>query len=171
MCYLQKVANTLWRICQRVANNLWHPVTNLPEGCQYPLIPCTKFARGLLTTFGTLRKGCPNCKQRGNLCAIPLKKVKFKVKNQEAINSYKIIRGSSLNEALSIHTTNSPSQSCETVPLRTKYRAQNYEARVPSTKQGKNWISLKRATKKANTKREYKFKRLVPHTVNTCFIT
>jgi hypothetical protein len=29
----------------------------------------------------------------------------------------KIIRGSSLNKALSIHTTNTPSQSRETVPL------------------------------------------------------
>ena len=56
---------------------------------RYPLTPCKKFARGLLTTFGTLQKGCPNCTQRGNLCAIPLKKVKFKVKNQEAINRYK----------------------------------------------------------------------------------
>ncbi len=73
-----KVFNTLWRICQRVANNLWHPVTNLPEGCPYPLTPCKKFARGLLTTFGTLQKGCPNCTQRGNLCAMPLKKVKIK---------------------------------------------------------------------------------------------
>jgi hypothetical protein len=51
--------------------------------------PCKTFARGLLTTFGTLQKGCPNYTQRGNLCAIPLKKVKFKVKNQEAINRYK----------------------------------------------------------------------------------
>ncbi len=76
-----KVVNTLWRICQSVANILWHPVTNLLEGCQYPLTSCKKFARGLLTTFGTLQKGCPNC----NLCAIPLKEVKFKVINQEVI--------------------------------------------------------------------------------------
>ncbi len=39
-----------------------------------------------------LQEGCPNCKQRGKLCAIPLKKVKLKFKNQEAINSYKTIR-------------------------------------------------------------------------------
>jgi D-serine deaminase-like pyridoxal phosphate-dependent protein len=65
-----------------------------------------------------LQKGCPNCTQRGNLCAIPLKKVKFKVKNQEAINSiYKIIRRSSPNKALSILTTNSQPQSRETVPV------------------------------------------------------
>jgi hypothetical protein len=31
-----------------------------------------------------LQEGCPNYTQRGNLCAIPLKKVKYKVKNQEA---------------------------------------------------------------------------------------
>ncbi len=85
-------------ICQRVANNLWQPITNLPEGCQYPLTPWKKFARGLPTKhMAHLQEGCPNCTQRGNLCAIPLKKVKFKVKNQEALNSYKTIRGSSPN--------------------------------------------------------------------------
>ncbi len=36
-----------------------------------------------------LQEGCPNYTQRGNLCAIPLKKVKYKVKNQETTNSYK----------------------------------------------------------------------------------
>jgi hypothetical protein len=36
-----------------------------------------------------LQEGCPNCTQNGNLSAIPLKKVKFKNKNQKAINSYK----------------------------------------------------------------------------------
>jgi hypothetical protein len=55
----------------------------------------------------------------GNLCAILLKKVKFKVKNQRHYRYVviKSIRGSSPNNALSIHTTNSPSQSRETVPL------------------------------------------------------
>jgi hypothetical protein len=53
----------------------------------------------LPTTYGTFQQGCPNCTQRGNLCAIPLKKIKFKVKNKEAINNYKNIRGSSLNKA------------------------------------------------------------------------
>jgi hypothetical protein len=33
-----------------------------------------------------LQEGCPNYTQRGNLCAIPVKKVKYKVKNQEATN-------------------------------------------------------------------------------------
>jgi hypothetical protein len=72
----------------------------LPEGCQYPLTPFDKFARGLSTTYGTLQAGSPNCTQRGNFKAIPLKKVKFKAKNQKAITSYKkTIRGSSPNKA------------------------------------------------------------------------
>jgi hypothetical protein len=33
-----------------------------------------------------LQEGCPNNTQRGSLCAIPLKKVKYKVKKQEATN-------------------------------------------------------------------------------------
>jgi hypothetical protein len=111
-----KVANILWGICQRVVNNLWHPFTNLPEGCQYPITPCKKFS-SCQQPMAHLQEGCPNCTQKGNLCAIPLKKVKFKVKNQEATNSYKTIRGSSPNKALSNSTTNSPSQSRETVPL------------------------------------------------------
>jgi hypothetical protein len=36
-----------------------------------------------------LPEGCLNYIERGNLCAILLKKVKLKFKNQEAINSYK----------------------------------------------------------------------------------
>jgi hypothetical protein len=36
-----------------------------------------------------MQEGCPNYTQRGNLCAIPLKKLKFEVKNKETINSYK----------------------------------------------------------------------------------
>jgi hypothetical protein len=71
----------------------------------------------LPTTCGTFARGLLLLHTRGNLSAIPLKKVKFKNKNQKAINSYKTFRGSSPNKALSIHTTNSPSQSRETVPL------------------------------------------------------
>ncbi len=100
-----KVASTLWGICQRVANNRWH-LTNLPEGCQYPLTPCNKFAWGLIITYSTFARGSPNYTKRGNHCAIPLNKVKYKVKNQEEINSYKNYQGS-----LSICTTNRPSQS------------------------------------------------------------
>jgi hypothetical protein len=83
-----KVANTLWRIYQRFTNNLGHPITNLSEGSQYPLIPCNKFARESQQPMAHLQKNCPNCTQRGNFCSIPLKKVK-KVKNQQALNSYK----------------------------------------------------------------------------------
>jgi hypothetical protein len=32
-----------------------------------------------------LQEGCPNYTQRSNLSAIPLKKVKFKHKNQKAV--------------------------------------------------------------------------------------
>jgi hypothetical protein len=40
-----------------------------------------------------LQEGCPNYIQKGNLCAIPLKKVKFKVKNKEAtVLSQNIVR-------------------------------------------------------------------------------
>jgi hypothetical protein len=54
-----------------------------------PSDPCKKFARGLPTTYGTLQEGRPNYTQGNNICAIPLKKVKVNVKNQETINSYK----------------------------------------------------------------------------------
>jgi hypothetical protein len=88
MCYLQKLpipsgefvrglpitSDTLLQICQRIANTLFPSVTNLPEGCQQPM--------------AHLQECCPNCTPRGNLCAIPLKKVKFTVKNKEATDSY-----------------------------------------------------------------------------------
>jgi hypothetical protein len=48
-----------------------------------------------------LQEGCPNYTQRGNLCAIPPKKVKYKVKNQEAIIVIKPVRGSSPNKLYS----------------------------------------------------------------------
>jgi hypothetical protein len=60
-----------------------------------------------------LKEGCLNNTQRSNLCAIPLK-VKFKDKNQGAINISKLPP----NSTLSIHTTNSPPQSRDAVPLR-----------------------------------------------------
>jgi hypothetical protein len=54
-------------------------------------------------------------KQRGNLSAIPLKKVKFNVKSKEATDIYQTsIRCSSPNYALAIRTTISQSQSLET---------------------------------------------------------
>ncbi len=45
-----------WGICQRVANTLWHPLTNLLEGCQFPLAPYNKFSRGLLIPLTTCNK-------------------------------------------------------------------------------------------------------------------
>jgi hypothetical protein len=72
----------------------------------------------LLTTYGIFARGLPQYTEMGDLYAIPLKKVKYKVKNQEATNSLKPVRGSSPNKALSIHTTTSTSQSRETVPLK-----------------------------------------------------
>ncbi len=59
--------------------------------------------------YSTLQEGCPNYTQRGNLCAIYLKTVKFKVKNQEEINSYK-----NYQRFISKY---SPSQSRKTAPL------------------------------------------------------
>jgi hypothetical protein len=50
-----------------------------------------------------LQESSPNYTYRDNLCAIPPKKVEFKVKNQEAIKVIKTIRGSSPNKALSDH--------------------------------------------------------------------
>jgi hypothetical protein len=43
----------------------------------------------LPTAYGTFEEGCPNYTHRGNLSAIPLKKVKLKNKNQKATISYK----------------------------------------------------------------------------------
>jgi hypothetical protein len=43
---------------------------------------------------GHFQEGSPINKERGNLLAIPLKKMKVKIKIQEATNSFKTIRGS-----------------------------------------------------------------------------
>jgi hypothetical protein len=69
----------------------------LPEGCQHPLI---LGQRVLLTLRSNcqrvldnlqrhLQEGCPINKERGNLFAIPLKKLKVKIKIQEATDSFK----------------------------------------------------------------------------------
>jgi hypothetical protein len=64
-----------------------------------------------------MKEGFPNSIQKGSHCAILLKKVKFKVKNQEATESKKKpIKDPSPNNALFIHATNSLSQARETVP-------------------------------------------------------
>jgi hypothetical protein len=71
----------------------------------------------LPTTYGTLARDFPNWAQRDTLCAIPLQKVKLKIVNQKAKIVIKTTRGSSPHKALSIHTTDSPSQSRKTVAL------------------------------------------------------
>jgi hypothetical protein len=69
----------------------------LPEGCHSPLI----FGQRVLITLqsscqkvldnlnGHFQEGCPIKKERGNLLAIPLKKLKVKIKIQEATDSFK----------------------------------------------------------------------------------
>jgi hypothetical protein len=39
--------------------------------------------------YGHFQEGCPINKERGNLFAIPLKKLKVKIKEQEATDSFK----------------------------------------------------------------------------------
>jgi hypothetical protein len=93
MCYLQKLlirsgefvrglpvtSDILEQICYRVANALLPTVNNLREGCQQ--------------LMAYLKEGCSSYVQRGCLCEMPLKKVKFKVKKQqqkqEAIDTLK----------------------------------------------------------------------------------
>ncbi len=66
--------------------------------------------------------------QSGNLCGKPLKKVNFEVMNHEA-NRHVVVKkniiGSSPNNALSIHTANSPSQSRDKFSLIFSAREQN----------------------------------------------
>jgi hypothetical protein len=48
--------------------------------------------RVAINLWHVCKRVAPNYTQKGNLCtnsAIPLKKVEYKVKNQEATNSYK----------------------------------------------------------------------------------
>jgi hypothetical protein len=68
--------------------------TYLPEGCQYPLIhgqgalvtPSRAVVKGYWITskdICTFARRCPVNKERGNLFAIPLKKLEVKIKIQE----------------------------------------------------------------------------------------
>jgi hypothetical protein len=71
--------------------------TYLPEGCQHPLILSQRvmitlqsnFQRVLDNLYRHLQEGCPINKERGNLFAIPLKKLKVKINIQEATGSFK----------------------------------------------------------------------------------
>jgi hypothetical protein len=67
-------------------NGCHYPLTPdkyFPEGCQSPLTICvTYLPEGCRQPLTLLQQGCPNNIERSNLCAIPLKKVKFKVKTK-----------------------------------------------------------------------------------------
>jgi hypothetical protein len=82
------------------------------EVCQYPLTSHYKFARG----WSALAK------YTGATFVhyVPLKIIKFRAKTEQPTDSFKTIRGSSPNNALSIQITNSPSVSHETVCLMSK---------------------------------------------------
>ncbi len=60
-------------------------MTNLVDGAITLLPLVTNFAERCQQPMAYLQEGCPNWTQRSNLCAIPLKKVKFKVEHQEAV--------------------------------------------------------------------------------------
>jgi hypothetical protein len=72
----------------------------LPEGCQHPLILGqsvlitlqSNCQRVLDNLYRHLQEGCPINKERGNLFAIPLKKLKIKINIQEATDSLKNCR-------------------------------------------------------------------------------
>ncbi len=68
-----------------------HPVTNLPEGCQLPVTH--------------VKEGCPN-NIKGQNSSHTSEERKILDKNQEAKVSYKTIRGSFINNAISVDITN-----------------------------------------------------------------
>jgi hypothetical protein len=77
--------------------------TYLPEGCQYSpvlhqrvLITLQSSCQRVLDNlYRHLQEGCPIYKEKGNLFAISIKKLKVKIKIQKATDSFKTIRGSS----------------------------------------------------------------------------
>jgi hypothetical protein len=91
----KRVLATLWKIHQRVLATFANS-TYLPEGCQHPLIIGQRvlltlqsnFQRVLDNLYGHLQEGCPINNERGNRFAIPLKKLKVKIKIQEATDSF-----------------------------------------------------------------------------------
>jgi hypothetical protein len=86
-----------------------------PEGIDHPP---EQLSEGIGNLYRHLQEGCPINKERGNLFAIPLKKLKVKINIQEATDSFKNCKSSSFNRVLSLYTTCSSSQSRETVPLK-----------------------------------------------------
>jgi hypothetical protein len=71
--------------------------TYLPEGGKHPLILGQRVLitlqsncqRVLDNLYRHLQEGCTSNKERGNLFAIPLKKLKIKINIQEATDSFK----------------------------------------------------------------------------------
>jgi hypothetical protein len=69
----------------------------LPEGCHSPLILGQRALitlqnscqRAMDNLYGHFQEGFPINKERDNLFAIPLKKLKVKIKIQEATDSFK----------------------------------------------------------------------------------
>jgi hypothetical protein len=69
----------------------------LPEGCQYPLILGQRVLitlqsscqRVLDNLYRHLQEGCLINKERGNLFAIPLKKLEVKIRIEEVTDSFK----------------------------------------------------------------------------------
>jgi hypothetical protein len=129
---------TLWQICNRLSEVIGNPLTilqrvlatfanntYLPEGFQHPLILGQRVLLSLQSNcqrvldnlYRHLQEGCPINKERGNLFAIPLKKLEVKIKIQEATDSFKNCKRFISNKVLSLFITCSSSQSRETVPL------------------------------------------------------
>jgi hypothetical protein len=106
----KRVLATLWQICNRVSEVI-QPLcqilqgvlatfansTYLPEGSQQPinlgqrvLITLQSSCQRVLDNlYRHLQEGCPINKERGNLFAIPQKKLKVKINIQEATDSFK----------------------------------------------------------------------------------
>ncbi len=94
------------------------PRTTLRSDSEQVLITLQSNCQMVLDNlYRHLQEGYPANKERGNLFAIPLKKLKVKINIQEATDSFKNFKNSS-NKVLSLYTTCSSSQSHETVPLR-----------------------------------------------------
>ncbi len=119
--------------------------TYLPEGFQHPLI----LGQGVLITLQInfqglldnlckhLQGGCPINKERGNLFAITLKKLKVKIKIQVATDSFKHYKRFIFWLGLLIYTTCSSSQSRET--LQPVHRTVQLETRTWKSDHKHRW--------------------------------
>jgi hypothetical protein len=64
------------------------PYNPWPEGIDYPPEQLSE-GTVLDNVYGHFQEGCPIIKERGNLFAIPLKKLEVKIIIQEATDSFK----------------------------------------------------------------------------------